>query len=185
MAALITAVASVLVALVAGLLTYRNSRKLNLRQDQLARLNAQLGELYGPLFALSQASNAVFTAFRSRHRHGAAYTPDADLTVEQREVWAQWMTAVFMPMNKRGYEIIVSKAHLLEGDTMPQCLLDFCAHVAGYDAVLQRWEAGDYSTVGSLLDHPGDAYLTYVRESFATLKKRQQALLAQNVGRST
>lgn len=179
MAALITAIASVLVALVAGLLTYRNSRKLGVRQDQLARLNAQLEELYGPLFALSQASTAVFTAFRERHEHGPAYVPGAELTAEQREVWAQWMTTVFMPINRRSYEIIVTKAHLLEGDEMPKFLLDFCAHVAGYEAVLQRWEDGDYSDVGSLLDHPGEPYLHYIRDSFVTLKKRQQALLAQ------
>jgi hypothetical protein len=177
LAALITAAASVLVAVLAGLLTYRNSRALSLRQDRIARVNAQLEELYGPLFALSQASRAVFAAFRDRHEYGKAFVPGGKLNQEQREVWAQWMVSVFLPINKRIYDVIVTKAHLLEGDEMPQCLLDFCAHVAGYDALLQRWESGDYSVVGSLLDHPGDPYDEYIRESFALLKKRQQALL--------
>ena len=33
------------------------------------------------------------------------------------------------------YEIIINKAHLLIEGEMPQCLLDFCAHKAGYDVV--------------------------------------------------
>lgn len=182
MTVLITAVASVAVALVAGLLTYRNSRKLGLRQDQLARVNLQLEELYGPLFALSQASNAVWAAFRERHQHGMAYVADADLTQEQRELWTHWIANVFMPVNRRIFETIVSKAHLLEGDVMPQSLLDFCAHVAGYEAVITRWAEGDYSTIGSLLDHPGEPFLTYVKESFVALRQRQRVLLAHQTG---
>jgi hypothetical protein len=175
--ALITAAASVLVAVLAGLLTYRNSRVLGMRQDRLARLNAQLEELYGPLFALAQASAAAFAALRERHEHGRVYGSGTELTDEQRQVWTQWMTTVFMPMNRRSYEIIVTKAHLLDGDEMPQCLLDFCAHVAGYEAIVGRWDNGDYSTVGSLLNHPGDPYVEHLRETFGRLKRRQQQVL--------
>jgi hypothetical protein len=28
---------------------------------------------------------------------------------------------------------------------MPQCLLDFCAHKAGYDVVIECWKQGDYT----------------------------------------
>ena len=99
------------------------------------------------------------------------------MTDEQRAVWARWIGSVFMPVNKRSYEVIVTKAHLLEGEEMPQCLLDFCAHVAGYEAILNSWDNGDYSVVGSLLDYPGAPYLDYIRETFVALKKRQQVLL--------
>lgn len=180
MAAWIAASASVLVAVLAGLFTYRNNRSLKLREDQLTRVNDQLEHLYGPLYALSQASEKAFRTFQDRHPHGSVYTVGAALTHEQREVWIQWMRTVFMPINRRSYEVIVSKAHLLDGDTMPQCLLDLCAHVAGYEAVVDRWERGDTAEIGSLLDHPGAPYVHYVSNTFAGLKQRQQRLLAQS-----
>jgi hypothetical protein len=175
---LITVVGSVLVALVAGLVAYRNNKRLTTRQDQLTRVNAQLEELYGPLYALSQASSTVFAAFQQRHPHGGSFVRGASLTREQVDVWVQWMQTVFMPLNRRVFETIVTKAHLLEGDDMPQCMLDFCAHVAGYEALIKRWEDEDYRAIGSLLDHPGQAFDRYIKESFATLRARQRTLLA-------
>ncbi|HEU5471806.1 MAG TPA: hypothetical protein VFV67_14240 [Actinophytocola sp.] len=177
MTAVIAAVSSVLVAVLAGLFAYLNSRAASVRQDRLARVNAQLEELYGPLFALSQASNAVWRTFRERHRFGMVFVPAAELTEEQRQVWVRWIRDVFLPMNRRAYEVIVTKAHLLEGEEMPRCLLDFCAHVAGYEPVVRGWEDGDIAEIGSIVDHPGSTYLDYVRETFATLKKRQLELL--------
>jgi hypothetical protein len=29
-------------------------------------------------------------------------------------------------------------------DEMPECLLKFCAHKAGYDVLIERWKQGDY-----------------------------------------
>jgi hypothetical protein len=175
----ITVAGSVLVALLAGLLTYRNNKRLSTRQDQLVRVNTQLEELYGPLFALSQASSTVFKAFQRLHPHGRAYVAGATLTREQRDVWVHWMLTVFMPLNRRVFETIVTKAHLLEGDDMPACMLDFCAHVAGYEAVVKRWEDQDYQAIGSLLEHPGQAFQDHIRDSFMALRAWQRTLLAQ------
>ena len=186
MTVVITAIASVVVAFVAGLFAYRNSRNLSLRQDQLVRVNTQLEEFYGPILALTEASNAVWVAFQERHEHGRAYFTDAPLSAEQRDVWTHWIRTVFMPMNRRVFETIVTKAHLLEGDEMPDCLLEFCAHVAGYEAVVKRWEGGDYSAISPLLEHPGQDFLDYARESFVALRKRQRTLLANQArGRLT
>lgn len=180
MAAWIAASASVLVAVLAGLFTYRNNRSLKVREDRLARVNEQLEHLYGPLYALSQASSTVFATFQARHPHGWVFGSEPELTTEQRELWVQWMRTVFMPINRRSYELIVSKAHLLDGDTMPRCMLDLCAHVAGYEAVMDRWAQGDTSTIGSLVDHPGAPYVDHIEQAFAELKQRQQKLLSRS-----
>jgi hypothetical protein len=180
----ITAAASVLVALLAGLLTYRNNQRLGLRQDQLARVNAQLEEFYGPLLALSQASNRAWLAFRRRYRPGGPYF-DGTETEADRNNWVHWMREVFIPTNRRIYEIIVTKAHLLDDDEMPPCLLDLCAHVAGYEAMVKRWDKGDTTELTSLLNHPSEPFLQYVSESFARLKHLQQELLRSNVVRNS
>jgi hypothetical protein len=102
----------------------------------------------------------------------------SELSEEDRTLWMAWMRAVFMPLNRRSVELITNKAHLILGDQIPQCLLDLCAHSAGYDVVLTRWDSGDYSTLLSVIDHPREPYLAYVTESFLYLKQKQQRLLA-------
>jgi hypothetical protein len=51
-----------------------------------------------------------------------------------------------------------------------ECFLDLCAHVAGYEAIIKRWEKGDYSTIDSILNYPGTPYVHHLRESFTRLK---------------
>jgi hypothetical protein len=37
--------------------------------------------------------------------------------------------------------------------------MEFCAHKAGYDVLIERWKEGDYSEHLSVVTHPGDAFL--------------------------
>ena len=74
-------------------------------------------------------------------------------------------------------EVICEKAHLLIDADMPGGLLDFCAHKAGYDVLIQRWKQGDHQEHLSLVRHPGDALYDYVATSFAELKRQQGELL--------
>lgn len=52
------------------------------------------------------------------------------------------MSEVFMPVNARIVDVVTNNAELLIEPEMPQCLLDACAHVAAYQAVLKQWEDG-------------------------------------------
>jgi hypothetical protein len=170
----IAASASLVVATTAVLLTYRTNRRLSQRQDQLARINLQLEQFYGPLLTLSSVSNAAWDVLiRTYRRERVAFLEGGTVTEEDRDVWVQWMQGVFMPANRRIYEVLVTKAHLLAaGDDMPQSLLDFCVHVAGYEIVMKQWERGDYSRLISLIDYPTQPFLEYVRSSFAALVLR-------------
>ena len=49
-------IAVILAALLAALLSYMHARHLQRSQARLERLNAQLEELYGPLYATLEAS---------------------------------------------------------------------------------------------------------------------------------
>jgi hypothetical protein len=42
-------------------------------------------------------------------------------------------------------EMIINKGTPVDEAEMPQCLLDFCAHKAGYDVVIECWKQGDYT----------------------------------------
>jgi hypothetical protein len=65
------------------------------------------------------------------------FSNDPPPTEEDIQTWRLWMTTVFMPINLRIYELIVSKADLLIERDMPECLRELGAHVAAYQTVLK------------------------------------------------
>jgi hypothetical protein len=65
------------------------------------------------------------------------------------------------------------KAHLLIEDEMPECLLTFCAHKAGYDVLIQRWHDQDFTEHLSVVRHPGNRLYEYLEQSF-TLHTSQE-----------
>ena len=67
---------------------------------------------------------------------------------------------------------------------MPDCLLNFCAHKAGYDVLIERWKQHDYAEHLSVVRHPGDELHEYLRESFTKLKREQAHELEATQGRS-
>ena len=66
---------------------------------------------------------------------------------------------------------------------MPTCLLQFCAHKAGYDVVTQRWEHQDFSEHLSVVRHPGEELYNYLQQSFTRLKREQIRELATAQGK--
>lgn len=177
MTAWVTAAASLAVAALAALLAYRNNDLLHRRQERLARINAQIGEFYGPLYSLLETSQASWLEFRKQNRPGDHYFFEGPaLDVEERVAWKRWMGTIFMPSNRNVRDLIVTKSHLLAGDEMPPCLLEFCAHVATYEVILQEWADGDDGNLNSPIPWP-ENLRPYVREAFHELKIQQQDLL--------
>jgi hypothetical protein len=184
--ALIAAITAILVAVVAASLSYAHARRLQRRQARLARLNAQLEELYGPLYATLEASRIAYRRLLDRLRPGQSslFDPDAPPPNEEElRIFRQWVEVVSHPRATRAYELIINKAHLLVEDEMPGCLLQFLAHKAGYDVLTQRWKDGDYSEHLSVVRHPGDDLYDYLRRSFTQLKGEQARELEATQGK--
>jgi hypothetical protein len=80
--------------------------------------------------------------------------------------------------------VIITKAHLLIEDEMPECLLQFCAHKAGYDVLMERWKQHDYAEHLSVVRHPGAELRDYLGESFTRLKREQARALEATQGRT-
>jgi hypothetical protein len=176
----IPTIVTIFLALIGYLATYLNNLRLSQLAERLDRVNRQLGEFYGPMFAMTHASDIAWRAFRSVYRPGQTYFGEGKpLTDEELKTWRLWMSTVFMPVNLRVYEIILSKSDLLIEPQMPECLLMFCAHVAAYQAVLKKWENKDFSEHTSLVNYPAGVLLDYARESFQKLKTEQEELLGR------
>jgi hypothetical protein len=172
-AAIIGASATVLVAIITYIFTYVSNRRLSLWQERLARTTAQLKDFYGPLFALSQAGDRTWKLLL---RKGYGHSRESIAQAENGDLWVLWVTEVFQPINNKMSSIIVGHADLLIDDSMPECLLNFCAHASGYDAVIKRWQAGNRTEMFSIVDWPKDLN-KYLETSFGTLKKEQQNLI--------
>lgn len=177
-AAIIAAATSIATGILVYYLTYRSTRRLDLRKDRLSRVDRQLADLYGPLVAYATASDTTWRKFADEYNVRELYFGDTRPTEEHLKRWETWMRQVFMPLNRRMYEAVVSHADLLIDDEIPPCLLDLFAHVSGYEATLKQWEDGDYTEYTSLSSYPYQAILSYTQASYNRLKKEQASLLS-------
>ncbi len=184
----IALIVTVLLAMAGYATKYLNDVRLAQRKDRLDRINRQLSELYGPLFALNLAVARLWLEFRSRHRpSGPFWSVDDPPTSEDAQAWRLWMTTVFMPLNREMERVVVQHADLLRGsEEMPECLLDLCAHVAGYEPLAERWRVGDFDPLDadqnvSVIDYPADALAQYAETALRELRTEQAKLLG-NLG---
>jgi hypothetical protein len=167
-----------LVAVVGYLLTYRNNLRLAERKDRLDRITQQLSDFYGPLFALSHANQSAWQIFRMLYRSDVAgFWDDPQPTDDEAAAWRLWMTTVFMPLNREMRDLVVRRADLLEEPEIPGGLLDLCAHVAAYEAVLTRWQTGDFAEHRTPLNFPAESVAGYASSRFNRLKAEQNRLL--------
>ncbi|NKX86424.1 hypothetical protein [Nocardia coubleae] len=177
MAALITTVA---LAFVGYLATYLNSVRLAQRQARLTRVNLQLSDFYGPLFALMEANSRVYDTFSAKYVRPDGRDPfrhDIPPTEGELAEWRTWATAVFIPNIQAMRDVVVTKADLLIEKEMPRVLLELCAHTSGYEITAAGWAQGNYGDHLSLIPFPGRELREYTRDRFMFLKGEQARLL--------
>jgi hypothetical protein len=174
------------VAVVGLFITYANNLRLARRKDRLDWVNRQLSDMYGPLLSLSTASEAAWHEFRRTWRpYVGPYWGKPDPTEEECAAWRTWMSAVFMPLNRRMRDVVVERSDLVDEPSMPVCLIDLCGYVAAYEAVITQWADGDLSQHAIDLNFPSEAVSKYAQASFARLKAEQRQLLAGSRNRET
>lgn len=158
--------------------TYLNNLRIDQRKARLDRVNRQLSNLYGPLYALSWAAHIAWVEFRAQYRRPEQpfWTGSPPPTDEEKAGWRLWMNAVFMPANRKMKDTIIHNAELLVEEEIPKCLLDLCAHVSSYEALQARWGAGDYRDHLALVNFPTEVR-EYAKSAFLRLKAEQGRLI--------
>ncbi|WP_089104732.1 hypothetical protein [Streptomyces hyaluromycini] len=177
---MIAAAVTIALAFAGYMATYLNGLRLAQRQERLARVNRQLSEFYGPLFALTEANSRTFAAFLARHARPGGTSPFSDTTPPSEEEladWRLWVTTVFLPVLREMRGLVVGRADLLREPEMPSLLLELCAHTAGYEITVARWAQGDFSDHLSLVPFPSEELAAYARRGFGELKREQARLL--------
>ncbi|MFZ3492613.1 hypothetical protein ACODT5_05125 [Streptomyces sp. 5.8] len=182
---MITAVITIALAFVGYVVTYLNGLRLAQRQERLARLNRQLSDFYGPLFALTEANSRVFGAFMERNARPDGRSPFAhEIPPSDEELaeWRLWIRTVFLPNIQAMRDLVIKHADLLSEPEMPPILLQLCAHVSGYEITAARWEQGSYDQHLSVVPFPSEELAAYARRRFAGLKQEQGRLLGRRHG---
>src|SRR5262245_45094456 len=86
---------TVLMALSGYYYTYQKDLSFAKRKDQLERVDRQLSELYGPLYASSSAGNRIRIRFRNVYRPNIQYwRKEHQPTEAEASAWRHWMKAV-------------------------------------------------------------------------------------------
>ncbi|MFD5079982.1 MULTISPECIES: hypothetical protein [unclassified Streptomyces] len=175
-----TVIVTVGLALVGYLATYLNGVRLAQRQARLARVNLQLSDFYGPLFAIMEANSRTYDSFAERYARPDGRDPfdhDEPPTEHELAEWRTWATTVFIPNIQAMRDVVVTKADLLIEQEMPPALLQLCAHVSGYEITAARWAQGHYEEHLSGIPFPGRELREYTRKGFTHLKNEQALLL--------
>ena len=174
-----TLIVTILVAFVGLIVKYLNDISFARRLARLERINLQLRNLYGPLYAIDQATHIAWKAFRSRYRKNQSFfsrnppPTEADLTA-----WRLWIREVFMPLNLVMEKAIVENADLIIENEIPDCFLKLIAHIAAYKPVLKKWQDGDYTEHLSMSGYPKDLR-PYVETSYIKLKDERTTLIGK------
>jgi len=179
-----TVLATVLVATSGYVATYLNNVRLSQRKERLDRIERQLRELYGPLFALHRTTTAAWKTFRSTYREGiipywSAKNPPND---EETTAWRLWITEVFMPINEQMVQLVHDHADLLEETELPDPLLLLSVHVAAQRAVLKAWQTEDYSRHTSGTSYPRDALEEYTVHHYQRLQRKHAEIIGAIYG---
>jgi hypothetical protein len=177
----VTLTVTIVLAFSGYLLTYTLSLRLARRKDYLDRVNRQLSEFYGPLYALTEASGRAWKELLV-----ITGSPPGRMifTEDNIDVWRRWVTHVFMPLNRKMMDIVVTHTDLLVEQEFPPCLEDLCAHVVCYEPVIERWKKENVDSIAladnvSVIDFPAAEVEAYVKRCYDSLKREQAKLIAQ------
>jgi hypothetical protein len=163
--------------------TYRHARELARRKDKLDLINKRLNEFYGPLYVVTQAGAIAYQALLKKLGHTVDIFGEGKSPTElEMAEWFAWMKQVFMLLNEVSENLIIHSAYLIREREMPDCLLAFVTHVAGYRAILAKWDRSDFTQPYSLTAYPPELD-RYASQSYAELKAQQEELLGLTQGR--
>lgn len=179
---IITLAVTAALALLGYAITHTNSLKLKKLDAQYEFVTSQLRDLYGPLYALTQANTRTWRAFREEFRPGRKlFSPDDPMLEDEVKVWAYWVTHVFQPSNRRMKDVIERNAHLIVEQKLPECLLDFLAHADMFESVVASWTSGDYGKLFTAIPYPAEID-GYVAETYAKVSAAHARLGGRRIG---
>ena len=98
--------AAVLTAVLTGAVSYAYGVVSEIRKTKIAFVDEQIQKLYGPLYAVSQANDAIWSLFIAQRWKDPSAPDGSNVffddkhppTIEQVRRWRRWMRTVYQPL---------------------------------------------------------------------------------------
>ena len=157
--------------------------KARLRNDnELQRIDYQLGSVYGPMRGRLLSSKSAFTMLVKRwglfddipaFMEAVSKQSDDSPTPLQKD-WMLWVEHILQPSNRALCDVILE--HAAGFDTMPGFLANIVAHTKEFEVILAKWQNGDLSHMITMLPFD-DRINAFVEGEFARLLNRKRVIL--------
>lgn len=157
-------------------------------RSELQRTDRQLEALFGPLRAITHATEVGWASFVAEHRgFGDSAGPALEASIRARprssegERYRQLVQRTLQPLNQRAMEMVLNHTHLIDGE-FPDCLFSLCTHVIEMDSLLERWAHRDLAVMFPPTPYPREVN-RWASMEFERLRLKQSRLMAEMQGR--
>ena len=184
-------VATFILQYVSNKLIERSQKKADLtrlrNENMLARIDFQLGEVFGPLRAILKATKGSFSNLVSRHTNrdpNNLSAIDIDTMYEKiqennidgtlndvQKDWMLWIRYILQPQNRIMLNIITTKANGFDNH-IPNCFIEVMAHITEFEVILVKWENKDFSHMITTIPF-NDRVNVYVESEYERLVKKK------------
>lgn len=157
------------------LATVEERRKEQLNQ-QLTFISKQLEELYGPLAFLILEGNKSFQDLLGNMGRKHVFL-DNKISSEELDMWIFYIENDLFPRNQKIRDLLSTKTHLVEGDTIPKSFVLFLEHYNSWKLNHEIWKSkGKNYTFFSKINWPADFEKETMR-IFQDLKVKHSQLI--------
>lgn len=194
-AEIIIAVVGLVFVIVGWIIPYRQSIKLDRsnrnaellqtqREMRLARIDEQLSKYYGPILAILQEQNILWTRVHEQMGGGPVFeswqdTLD-DLDSEKRKLWVHYVDTYKIPLQREIVNIMRANAHLAETDITQTAPYQFLSYVVGWELLDRQKRDGvpNYYEYHEAVNYPSNIN-AYIKGTFEKLKRERDKLLEE------
>lgn len=177
---------AIVLALIGYVIKSMSDRQTERRKNRLDRVNAQLHDLYGPLYAIVTMIDVSWRAFHEKFWPDRnTFFDEAHRDAQTVEQWKWWMREVATPLNESAGGVIAHHSDLLRDGDYPDCFRKFLTHIAEYRSIMPLWDRLDPSAMAvpdltryyfATQKYPNE-FAAAVRREFLTAKREQERLI--------
>ena len=151
-------------------LTVRREEARRRVEAQLKFVERQIEELYGPLAASLLEGRRAFLDLLDDLGRSYVFHADRELSPKDLKTWLFWAESEFLPRNETIKNLLRSKAHMVQGDHLPESYVSFLDHCTSWSINRRRWkEQGVAYSWRSKINWP-DKFENEVLATFRELK---------------
>ncbi len=173
---LLAMASAIIVAVINHIISGLRSRAAEKRQTKLSYVEAQIRDLFGPLYAFSYSNQYIYEAYKQHHADIIlALDSGQVLSGEQAKSWMLWTEKVFQPHNLKMRDIIYHSAHLFNSATMPEIVLKFLAHVESYEAIISTFDEEHLILSNQIVPYP-EGFSDFISAEYVKVSNRYKYL---------